>query len=309
MRLVSYRTNGGTRAGFLVGEMVVDAEVAAGVAGADPAAETLSSVRGLLTHHHAKLSELAEAGVTCAGDGRGLEGARLSAPVPDPQKILCLGLNYPMHADEFGAEAPTAPNVFAKFRNSLIGPRDTIDIPPVTLEVDFEGELAIVIGRRARNVSREDALDHVFGCMVFNDVTARDMQSATSQWTAGKAIDTFAPCGPAVVSLDEVGDIGALRLRTTLNGTLMQDARASEMTYSVPETVAFLTSFMTLEPGDVIATGTPHGVGFRREPPVFMQPGDVIQVEIDRLGSVVNTVAADGASAAAAPATASKGAS
>ena len=129
--------------------------------------------------------------------------------------------------------------------------------------------------------------------MVFNDVTARDLQRRTSQWTAGKAIDTFAPCGPAVVSSDEVGELENLRLRTTLNGALMQDASISEMIHSVPETIAFLSRVMTLKPGDVIATGTPHGVGFRRDPPVFMRPGDVVEVEIDRIGTVINRVAAE----------------
>jgi 2-keto-4-pentenoate hydratase/2-oxohepta-3-ene-1,7-dioic acid hydratase in catechol pathway len=293
MRLVSYRTGGGTRAGFLVEETVVDAQTAARAMRLDPELPGLRSVRGILGELGPRLPELAETAAGCAAGGLALDDVELAAPVPNPEKILCLGLNYPLHAEEFGSDAPAAPNVFAKFRNSLIGPRDTIDIPPITAEVDFEGELAVVIGRRCRNVAAEDALDQLAGCMVFNDVTARDLQRSTSQWTAGKAIDTFAPCGPALVSLDEVGDIGSLRLRTTVNGSLMQDASASEMIYSVPETIAFLSRFMTLEPGDVIATGTPHGVGFRREPPVFLQPGDLVEVEISRLGTVVNAVSAD----------------
>lgn len=299
MRLVSYRTNGGVRPGFLVDGTVVDAELAAGSMGLDTDLPGLRSVRGLLGELGPQLPELAETAARCAAAGRGLDDVELSAPVPNPQKILCLGLNYRLHADEFGSEAPAAPNVFAKFRNSLIGPRDTIDIPPVTSEVDFEGELAVVIGRRCRNVAAEDALDQIAGCMVFNDVTARDLQRTTSQWTAGKAVDTFAPCGPSLVSMDEVGEIGSLRLRTTVNGRVMQEALASEMIYSVPETVAFLTRFMTLEPGDVIATGTPHGVGFRRQPPVFLQSGDVVEVEISRLGAVLNSVSADGVASAA----------
>ncbi len=310
MRLVTYRVTGGTQAGFLVDEKVVDAQVAAREIGLDPDLPNLRSVRGMLGGLAPRLPELANAAARCASTGGlGLDDIELAPPVPDPDKILCLGLNYRLHADEFGSDVPAAPNVFAKFRNSLIGPRDTIDIPPVMAEVDFEGELAVVIGRRSRNVAAEDALDCLAGCMVFNDVTARDLQRATSQWTAGKAIDSFAPCGPALVSMDEVGDIGSLRLRTTVNGSVMQEASASEMIFSVPETVAFLSRFMTLEPGDVIATGTPQGVGFRREPPVFLQPGDVVEVEISRLGTLVNGVSADGVGSGEHGVALSKGAS
>lgn len=294
MRLVTYRAEDGDRPGFLVDGVVVDAAAVSFVAEvAREVAPAMRSVKAMLTEATPWLGELANAAAESAAAGDGVDGAQLGPPVPDPGKMLCVGLNYRLHADEFGDPAPEAPNVFAKFANSLIGPRDTIRIPAVSSEVDFEGELAVVIGRPCRHVGVEDALDYVGGCMVFNDVTARDLQRRTSQWTAGKAIDTFAPCGPAVVSLDELRDLGALRLRTTLNGELMQDAHLSEMIYSVPETVAFLSNVMTLMPGDIIAMGTPHGVGFRREPPVFLQRGDVVQVEIDRLGTVVNEVMAE----------------
>jgi 2-keto-4-pentenoate hydratase/2-oxohepta-3-ene-1,7-dioic acid hydratase in catechol pathway len=294
VRLVTYRAEGVSRAAFAVNGAVVDAQVAADAAGLDPElTPAVRSVRGLLSLVGPRLPELASTAEALAAAGQGLEDPPLTAPIPDPEKILCVGLNYRLHAEEFGADAPEAPNIFAKFANSLIGPRDTIGIPSVTNEVDFEGELAVVLARSCRNVNPEDALAYVAGAMVFNDVTARDLQRRTSQWTAGKAIDTFAPCGPAIVSLDEVGELGQLQLRTTVNGTLMQDASISEMIHSVPETIAFLSRFMTLRPGDVIATGTPHGVGFRRDPPVFLRPGDVVEVEIDRLGSVINRVSAE----------------
>lgn len=294
MRLVTYRADGGDRAGFLIDGFVIDAETAARVAGLDeeliPAAR---SVKAMLAEIGPWLGDIADAAAGRMSAGQGLEEPPLAPPIPDPEKLLCLGLNYRLHADEFGDDAPTAPNIFAKFANSLIGPRDLIAIPSVTSEVDFEGELAVVIGRRCRHVDVEDAIGYVAGAMVFNDVTARDLQRRTTQWTAGKAIDSFAPCGPAIVSLDEVGDLQDLRLRTTLNGTVMQDASTGEMIHSVPETIAFLSRFMTLNPGDVIATGTPHGVGFRREPPVFLRACDVVQVEIDRVGALVNGVTSE----------------
>jgi 2-keto-4-pentenoate hydratase/2-oxohepta-3-ene-1,7-dioic acid hydratase in catechol pathway len=297
MRLVTYRLDNGNRAGFLVGEVVVDAEVAARAAGLDGAlGPAVGSVRSMLSELEPQLGDLATAAADQASAGNGIENPELGPPVLDPGKILCLGLNYRLHADEFGDEPPEVPNVFAKFANSLIGPNDAIKIPTVVSEVDFEGELAVVIGRVCRRISVEDALGYVAGCMVFNDVTARDLQRRTSQWTAGKAIDTFAPCGPALVSLDETGELGELRLRTTLNGNLMQDASISEMIHSVPEAVAFLSRVMTLMPGDIIATGTPHGVGFRREPPIVMQPGDLVQVEIDAIGAIANQVAAENTS-------------
>lgn len=294
MRLVTYRRGHENRAGFLIDEAVIDAEAAADIAGLNrELLPAVRSVKGMLSGIGPELHNLAMAAAECAATGRGVEHAQLAPPILHPEKILCLGLNYRLHADEFGDAVPDAPNVFAKFANSLIGPHDTIGIPSATAEVDFEGELAVVIGRRCRHVSAEDALKYLAGCMVFNDVTARDLQRRTSQWTAGKAIDTFAPCGPALVSLDEVGELEELRLRTTLNGALMQDASISEMIYSVPHTIAFLSRLMTLTPGDVIATGTPHGVGFRRDPPTFMRPGDVVEVEIDRIGTISNRVAAE----------------
>jgi 2-keto-4-pentenoate hydratase/2-oxohepta-3-ene-1,7-dioic acid hydratase in catechol pathway len=298
MRLSTYRVNAERRAGIDLGTVLVDAERAALAAGL-PTAGPVSwrSVKSVVQAPQAQLDELIQAAVRCASEGNAypLDETELDAPVPDPQKIICLGLNYRAHAEEFDADAPipSAPNLFAKFPSSLLGPRGTILIPSITAAVDFEGELAVVVGRRCKNVTADEALDHVAGCMAFNDVSARDLQLRTSQWMAGKAIDTFAPCGPALVSLDELGELGDLRLRTRVNGAVMQDAQMSEMIHSIPDTIAFLSRLMTLLPGDIIATGTPHGVGFRREPPIYLAPGDVVEVEIDGIGRLANEVAAD----------------
>ncbi|MDQ6928841.1 MAG: fumarylacetoacetate hydrolase family protein, partial [Actinomycetota bacterium] len=194
-------------------------------------------------------------------------------------------------AEESGLSAPSAPMFFAKFANSLIGPTDTIVPPRSTDQVDYEAELAVVIGKPARNVDAADALDHVVGVMAFNDVSARDLQMANNLWTGGKAIDTFGPCGPALVTLEEIDDIQALALRTHVNGETVQDGNTANMIFGVAETVAFLSQIMTLQPGDMIATGTPAGVGNSRTPKLFLHAGDVVEVEIDGIGGLRNPVA------------------
>jgi 2-keto-4-pentenoate hydratase/2-oxohepta-3-ene-1,7-dioic acid hydratase in catechol pathway len=216
---------------------------------------------------------------------------RLGPPVPDPQKIICLGLNYHDHAQEAGLEVPSAPMFFAKWANSLIGPDDAIVPPWTTEQVDYEAELAVVIGERARNVDAAYALDHVIGVTVFNDVSARDLQLANNLWTGGKAIDTFAPCGPAVVTLEEIDDIQALPVRTRVNGNTVQDGNTAYMIFGVAETIAFLSQIMTLEPGDIIATGTPAGVGNSKTPKLFLHADDIVEVEIDGVGTLRNRVA------------------
>jgi 2-keto-4-pentenoate hydratase/2-oxohepta-3-ene-1,7-dioic acid hydratase in catechol pathway len=219
------------------------------------------------------------------------DDVRLGPPVPDPQKIICLGLNYRDHAQEAGLAAPSAPMFFAKWANSLIGPNDAIVPPGTTEQVDYEAELAVVIGERGRNVDADRALDHVVGVMVFNDVSARDLQLANTLWTGGKAIDTFAPCGPAVVTLEEIENIQALPVRTRVNGNIVQDGNTADMIFGVAETIAFLSQIMTLEPGDIIATGTPAGVGISRTPKLFLRSGDIVEVEIEGVGTLRNRVA------------------
>jgi 2-keto-4-pentenoate hydratase/2-oxohepta-3-ene-1,7-dioic acid hydratase in catechol pathway len=219
-----------------------------------------------------------------------LAEVRLGPPIPDPEKILCMGLNYRDHAAESGQALPSVPLFFAKFRNSLIGPGDEIVLPAASTQVDYEAELAVVIGRRCRGVSTEEALEYVAGAMAFNDVSARDLQFESSQWTMGKAIDTFAPCGPALVPLEEITDLQTLGIRARVNGETLQDADTSLMVFGVAEAVAFLSTVMTLEPGDVIATGTPAGVGMGRDPQVWLRGGDVVEVEIDGIGTLRNPV-------------------
>jgi 2-keto-4-pentenoate hydratase/2-oxohepta-3-ene-1,7-dioic acid hydratase in catechol pathway len=179
---------------------------------------------------------------------------------------------------------------FAKWANSLIGPTDPIVPPQTAHQVDYEAELAVVIGDRVYDVDADRALDHVVGVMVLNDVSARDLQLANNLWTGGKAIDTFAPCGPAVVTLEEIEDIQALPVRTRVNGKIVQNGDTADMIFGVADTIAFLSQIMTLEPGDIIATGTPAGVGVSRTPQVFLRPGDIVEVEIEGVGTLRNPV-------------------
>jgi acylpyruvate hydrolase len=211
-------------------------------------------------------------------------------PIPDPDKILCIGLNYREHAHESGLEVPSVPVVFAKFRNSLIGPGASIELPAISQQVDYEGELAVVIGRRCKNVHVSDALSVVAGYSVFNDVSARDLQSQVSQWTMGKAIDTFAPMGPGLVPAHLIPDPQKLELITRVNGQVVQESSTADMIFSVAEIIAHVTRSMTLEPGDIIATGTPSGVGFKRDPALFLKSGDVVEVEISSIGLLSNPV-------------------
>jgi len=217
-----------------------------------------------------------------------LSGARLRAPIEDPDKIICIGLNYRDHAEESNLALPAAPMLFAKFRNSLVGPAADVEVVPHSDAIDYEAELAVVIGRTAKNVPAERALDHVAGVMAFNDLTARDIQHATSQWTAGKAIDGFAPCGPALVFLDEIADVQSLPVRARVNGETVQDGNTADMIFPVAELIAFISRQTTLVPGDVIATGTPAGVGISRDPQILLGEGDVVEVEIEGVGTLRN---------------------
>jgi 2-keto-4-pentenoate hydratase/2-oxohepta-3-ene-1,7-dioic acid hydratase in catechol pathway len=219
-----------------------------------------------------------------------LEDARLCAPVPRPGKLMCIGLNYRDHAAEQGLAPPESPIVFSKFATSIIGPEDAVVIPPSCTQPDYEAELAVVIGRTAKNVSRERAYEHVFGYCAFNDVSARDFQFSDKQWQRGKSCDTFAPMGPFVATRDEIRDPHGLGIKLRLNGQVMQDSRTDQLIFGVPQLIEFLSASITLEPGDVIATGTPPGVGFARKPPVFLRAGDRLEVELDGLGTLVNPV-------------------
>jgi 2-keto-4-pentenoate hydratase/2-oxohepta-3-ene-1,7-dioic acid hydratase in catechol pathway len=213
-------------------------------------------------------------------------------PIERPGKIICVGLNYRDHAEEQGTALPEAPLLFAKWGNTLIGPGEPIVIPPIVTKCDYEAELGVVIGARVRDVSAENALEAVAGYICVNDVSARDLQFADGQWTRGKSPDTFCPVGPRLVPRDEVPDPQDLAIRAVLNGEAMQESTTANMVFGVAELIAYITRTITLEPGDLIATGTPAGVGAFRKPPVFMQPGDEITIEIEGLGSLTNPVSA-----------------
>ena len=213
-------------------------------------------------------------------------------PIDRPGKIICVGLNYRDHAEEQGTALPEAPLLFAKWQNTLIGPGDPIVIPPVVTKCDYEAELGVVIGARVRDVSAENALEAVAGYICVNDVSARDLQFADGQWTRGKSPDTFCPVGPALVSRDDISDPQALPIRAILNGETVQESTTANMIFGVADVIAYVTRTITLEPGDLIATGTPAGVGAFRDPPLFMKPGDEITIEIDGIGSLTNPVVA-----------------
>ncbi|MEY3019391.1 MAG: hypothetical protein RLZZ272_375 [Actinomycetota bacterium] len=222
---------------------------------------------------------------------RGREDLVLTCPIVRPSKIVAIGLNYLDHVRETGAKVPERPVVFAKFPSALTAPGAPIVVDPeLTEQADYEAELAVVIGRRARRVTRERALEHVFGYAVANDVTARDWQRRDGQFDRAKGFDTFLPIGPWITSVDEVPDPQALPVRTWVDGELRQDSSTSEMVFGVAELIEFLSRGMTLEPGDVIVTGTPHGVGFAMDPPRFLAPGDVVRCRIDPLGELENPV-------------------
>jgi 2-keto-4-pentenoate hydratase/2-oxohepta-3-ene-1,7-dioic acid hydratase in catechol pathway len=282
MRLITFDDGSGPQAGILVGEDVVPVSALNAPA---------SSVKGLLQALDADallgLGERAEG----ARDRIALSGVRLLAPVPNPEKIICLGLNYRDHAEESGQEIPAAPLWFGKFANSLIGSGQDIVLPSAHPDyVDYEAELAVVIGRTANRVEEADALSYVAGAMPFNDVSARDLQLQNPLWTSGKAVDTFAPCGPALDTLDEAGDLGSLALRTRINGEVVQEGNTSNLIFSVAAAIAWLSRTITLVPGDIIATGTPAGVGGPQG--IFLRDGDTVEVEVDRLGVLSNPVRA-----------------
>jgi acylpyruvate hydrolase len=219
------------------------------------------------------------------------EEVRVLAPVPRPGKLICIGLNYRDHAAESNMPIPEQPVVFSKFSTAVIGPEDAVLLPATSSQVDYEAELAVVIGRRAKSVSLESAFDYVLGYTNINDVSAREFQFADGQWQRGKSCDTFAPMGPCIVTRDEIEDPHRLSIKLRLNGVTMQDSVTDQLIFGVPELITFLSKTITLEPGDVIATGTPPGVGFARKPPVFLKAGDVMEVEVQGLGVLRNPIA------------------
>lgn len=298
MRLVTYESNEKWRAGVIVDEDVVDSSIAAMAADIDFDSEWISN-RQIIQLNEKQQSKFERAARDVADarpsnlDVFPIESVRLGPPIPDPDKIICLGLNYKSHAEEAGFKPPEVPILFAKYRNALTGPTSPIILPNMSQEIDYEGELAVVIGKRGKHISVENALGHVAGYMAFHDVSARDLQMRTGQWLSGKALDTFAPCGPALV-VNEIDDPQNLNISTRLNGETLQNSNTKHMIFSVAETIAYISSLMTLEAGDIIATGTPEGVGFKRTPPIFLKDGDVVEVEVEKIGTLRNPVVRNG---------------
>lgn len=282
MRLVSFDGGDGPRAGVLEGDRVVDAWALLG----EP--------------HRGSLKELVAAGRIEELRGRlGDSGApshplaavSLAAPIGDPDKIVCIGLNYGKHAAEAGTEPPKAPTIFGKYRNALAAPGATVRLPAASQKVDYEAEVAFVVGRRAHEVDEAGALDHIAGYTLLNDLSARDLQFATPQWMSGKVFDGSAPCGPALVTPDEAGPHDGIEISLTLNGEQMQSDSTASLIFSVPRLLSHLSTLMTLEPGDIVATGTPDGVGSVRDPRIWLADGDELVIESPTLGRLVTRIA------------------
>jgi 2-keto-4-pentenoate hydratase/2-oxohepta-3-ene-1,7-dioic acid hydratase in catechol pathway len=281
MRIATYRSDGGDFAGVLVDGGTIDA---GGILGEEPL-----RVRQLIAG--GRLGELRERAGDAPAKGAVMEDVELLAPVPDPDKIICIGLNYRSHAEEAGIEPPEQPTFFAKFRNALAPPGAVVALPAASEKVDYEAEVALVIGRRCKEVDAAEAEDAIAGYTLLNDLSARDLQFATPQWMPGKVFDGSAPCGPALVTADEAGPHDGISFSLDLNGKRMQEASTADLIFSIPELVARLSAWMTLEPGDLVSTGTPAGVGSVRRPRVWLKPGDEIVIRSPQLGSLETRIA------------------
>ncbi len=304
MKIVTFaNSQSEPRVGALLpgGELIVDFELALNqnkdharadsLAWLDLESTYFSAARGLCEQLKSDATEVARLRETGSIVER--QRVELLSPVARPGKIICIGLNYRDHAAESNMPIPESPIIFSKFATCVIGPNQAVLLPPKSSEVDYEAELAVVIGRRAKFVPREQAYDYVLGYTNFNDVSARDFQFADKQWVRGKSCDTFAPMGEFIATKDEIPDPHKLSIKLHLNGQTMQDSSTNQLIFGVPELIEFLTQSITLEPGDVIATGTPPGVGFARKPPVYLKEGDIMGVEIEGLGILKNEVKAD----------------
>jgi acylpyruvate hydrolase len=297
MKLVRFSTNGQTpRLGVLQGDRIADlqASVVASLTrrGVTRAAEIAAALAPNSTRAFLEGGPLVEE--TVAGIKEWVtvpaNSARLHAPITDPGKFICIGLNYRDHAEEANQPIPKEPPIFAKWSNAILDPNEPILRPRGSNQLDWEVELGVVIGKTARFVSREKALDYVWGYTIINDVSARDFQFIGSQWMAGKIPETFAPVGPYIADRTDIPDPHALELKLWVNGKQMQSGNTKTFIFDVRYIVSYLSGLMTLSPGDLIATGTPPGVGFARKPPVFLQPGDTCRLEITGLGQIENPV-------------------
>ena len=283
MRFVTFQRESDSEPGVMAGGQVIGIRgagfesVAAVIAGGEDALDGVQ--RWLRRPPASELPEMAR--------------VRLLAPIPKPPKIICIGLNYRDHAAEGKMAIPEVPTVFAKFSTAVIGPGHAIVLPKNSAKPDYEAEFVVVIGKRGRHIPEDRWREYVFGYTMMNDVSARDYQLATSQWMMGKTFDTFAPFGPTIVTADEVPDPHNLGISLTLNGERMQNSNTGRMIFQIPRLIAFLSSVFTLEPGDIIATGTPAGVGFARKPPRWLKAGDEVTVRVEGLGELTNPVVAE----------------
>ena len=281
MRFVTFAVDGKSRPGVLSGQTVSDLSTAG-------FASLLDFIESG-TEGRATAEKLA-----ASGGGYPLDKVKLLAPIPRPRKLICVGLNYRDHAAETNSEIPSVPTIFNKFATAVIAPGDNIVLPKVSQSPDYEAEFAFVIGRGGRNIAGADWPKHVFGYTIVNDVSARDYQRATTQWLMGKTFDTFAPMGPWIVTADEIADPHNLDIQLDINGERLQSSNTRELIFKIPDLIAFLSSVFTLEPGDIVSTGTPAGVGVARKPQRFLRPGDEVVVRIPAIGELRNPVVAEG---------------
>jgi 2-keto-4-pentenoate hydratase/2-oxohepta-3-ene-1,7-dioic acid hydratase in catechol pathway len=284
MKLMMFLKGGGTALGLVDGGSVVD------VGAAD--AKLPKDLNGVVGEGAGMLSRLTAAAQSAPASARlPLSSAKAALPFARPTKMICVGLNYALHAKEGGHETPTYPSFFLRVPTSLVAAGDPVIRPKISVQLDYECELTIVIGKGGRHIPEASALDHVFGYTIFNDVSVRDFQRKTSQWTPGKNFDGTGPLGPWVVTADELpAGASGLRIQTRVNGKTMQDSNTSDMIFSTARVVSLLSEFMTLEPGDLIATGTPSGVAHARKPPAWMKAGDTVEVEIEKIGVLSNPI-------------------
>ncbi|HMT04507.1 MAG TPA: fumarylacetoacetate hydrolase family protein [Solirubrobacterales bacterium] len=282
MRLVTYASDRGPRAGVQTEAGVIDAWDLIG-------GETESSLKDLIAS--GRLDEVKSAVDSGSGQALLVGPGGILTPVPDPDKIICIGLNYRAHAEETGMDRPKAPTIFGKYRNALVPDRATVKLPEASRKVDYEAEVAFVVGRRASDVKVDDALDHVAGYTLLNDLSARDLQGLTMQWMAGKVFDGSAPCGPALVTPDEAGPHNEIGIAMHVNGEERQSSSTADLIFPVPQLISTLSSWMTLEPGDIISTGTPSGVGLAMDPRTWLEDGDELVVSSPQIGELTTMIA------------------
>ena len=309
MKLVTFSRAGEPRLGAIVGAAIVDLNLAcAALLRSRGAADPEAFAAATLPPDATAFLALGEAAVSTAGEAiehvgnidnghsglsRPLASATLLPPVPEPPKVICVARNYAEHARETGSTPTEVPDLFARFKSTLIGAGAAVLLPRVSDQLDWEGELAVVIGEGGSHIARADALSHVAGYSIFNDLTVRDYQTRVSQFTTGKNFRASGPFGPYLLSADEAGDPQALEITTTVNGEVKQLGSTADMVFDVATLIKYVSEWIDLEPGDVIATGTPHGVGFSREPPEFLRSGDTVAVSITGLGTLSNPVLAE----------------